>query len=181
VDRQPLRLQMLLEALLSTEQSTQREVGLLPGKFGIIQTLKTMRDLARRYKSHPAIRKTATMALAHVVSKSWRAEAEAIFEWVRANIRYTLDIDGVETLYYPDRLLESRHGDCDDMSLLLATMLLSVGHPSRFVAVGLKLHQLSHVYVETLVGEMWIAADPTEPYPFGWSPPDVVERFVMHV
>lgn len=172
---------MLLEALPSPEPQIQREVALLPGKLGIIQTLKVMRDLARRYKTHPAVRNAATVALAPVPSKSWRAEARAVFEWVRNNIRYTLDIDGVETLYYPDRLLELGYGDCDDMSLLLAAMLLSVGHPSRFVAVGMQLHQLSHVYVETLVGDLWIAADVTEPYPFGWSPPDIVERFVMPI
>jgi len=100
-------------------------------------------------------------------------EACALLDFVRRRIRYTRDIFGVELLHTPRRLLEVGAGDCDDVSILLGAMLLSVGHPVRLVLAGYrpaKPHRYTHIYPEVNVWGRWLAADPTLPHPLGWEP-----------
>ena len=102
-----------------------------------------------------------------------------MFEWVRRNIRYTRDIFRVELLHTPRRMLELRAGDCDDMSILLGSMLVSTGHPVRLVLVGFrpdKPHLYSHIYPEVNVRGRWIPIDATMPRPIGWAPPALWKR-----
>ncbi len=148
------------------------------GSAGVRATLKVMRDIARDSRTNYAIRKLAEKIItdANVPAKDWAGEARAIHEWVRDNIRYTFDIDGVEQLQTPDKLLETRKGDCDDMALLTAALLIALGHPSRFVAVGFSPGDLSHVFVQTKIGARWFTSDTTEAKPFGWTPPGIEYR-----
>src|SRR5215475_4353206 len=87
-------------------------------------------------------------------------EVCALFDWVRRNVRYTRDIFQVELLHTARRMLELKAGDCDDMTILLGSMLQSTGHPVRLVLVGFRPHQphlYSHIYLEVLVCGGWLA------------------------
>lgn len=151
-----------------------------PDAGGTLETLKIMRSLVLRYKTDPMIRDTALSLTADVRQRDWRNEIRAIFEYVRDRIRYVRDVSRVETLQIPTVTMELEAGDCDDQSTLLATLLESVNHPSRFVAVGYdEPGRYSHVYVESKVGEAWIPLDPTAPKPFGWAPRPSVARMVV--
>ena len=150
------------------------------GTEGVKDTLYIMSRLVRRYKRDPDLIATANRLTAHVPAKDWAGQVAALHEFVRDEIRYTLDVNGVETLRTPERLLRERQGDCDDMSLLLATLLESIGHPTRFVAVGESPGTLTHVYVETRVGDKWVALETTEPVEAGWEPPGMVNRFKVN-
>jgi transglutaminase-like putative cysteine protease len=106
-------------------------------------------------------------------------EVRSLFEWVRRNIRYTRDIFRVELLHTPRRMLELRAGDCDDMSILLGSMLLSTGHPVRLVLVGFRPHKphiYSHIYPEVNVCGRWIPIDATVSQSIGWAPPALWKR-----
>lgn len=151
------------------------------GRAGVIVTLKAMRKLAREYRKNPTIVYLSRSLLSGVAQKDWMEEIRRLHFFVRDNIRYTLDVNDVETLLSPVHLLEIGHGDCDDKATLLAAMLESVGHPARFVAVGAIPGELSHVYVETRVGDSWIPLDPTEPVDIGWQPPNMAERYTVHL
>jgi transglutaminase-like putative cysteine protease len=134
------------------------------GDAGIKATLREMASIARAWKKDPRVRALATEIVAGCgVAQNWPCEAEALQLWVRDNIRFLGDVEGVETLQTPDLTLEQRAGDCDDQSILLATLLTSIGHPARFVAVDLGQGGFSHVFVETPIGAAWIAAETTEP------------------
>jgi transglutaminase-like putative cysteine protease len=102
------------------------------------------------------------------------AECEAIFDFVRDQIRYTKDVNGVETLSTPAITLATRQGDCDDKSTLLCALFEAVGYPTRFVIASYVTGQFEHVYVQVAVDGDWINADATENYPFGWCPPDAI-------
>lgn len=132
-----------------------------------------MRKIARKGKQTPLIRLTAASLVQNVQEKNWFAEIRVIFEYVKNNIRYTLDIDDVETLQDADFTMQNGYGDCDDKCILLAAMLCSIGHPCRFVAIGYSPHEYCHVFVETRGGgeTNWIALDPTERVAMGWRPP----------
>jgi transglutaminase-like putative cysteine protease len=114
-----------------------------------------------------------------VPAKDRFGEICSLFDWVRRNIRYTRDIFRVELLHTPRRMIELKAGDCDDMTILLGSMLLSTGHPIRLVLVGFRPnrpHLYSHIYLEVLVRDRWLALDATMSRPIGWAPPALWRR-----
>lgn len=165
-------------------QLTQRRLSFLgslpPDAAGTNATLKLMVKLVRQYKRDPMIRDTAIQLTAHLRPRDWVGQARALYEYVRDRIRYTRDVSGVETLQTPPVTMELEAGDCDDKSTLLAALLESIGHPTRFVATGYRmLGSFSHVYIETLLGTKWVPLDATVDKPFGWEPRTPVSRMVV--
>ena len=158
-------------------------LGSLPsGSDGTSETLRLMRGLVDRYKTDASVRGLALELVRPLAPKDWRGEIRAVVEYVRDNIRYVHDIAGVETLQTPPATIELEAGDCDDKSTLLATLLASIGHRSRFVAVGYRQpNDYQHVYVEAAHGDDWIPLDATMARPFGWRPRDAVARMVQMV
>lgn len=151
------------------------------GRAGVAATLRAMRDIVREARTDFFIRQTTQQVIANVLGKDWRGEADAVFQWVRNNIRYTMDPVDVETLHTPAQVLFARQGDCDDFSILLAAMLRSIGHPVAFKAVGFQAGELTHVYVLTLIGERWIALDATEAGELGWEPDGIADYKIQKV
>jgi len=104
---------------------------------------------------------------------------------VRDGIYYVRDINGVETVREADRVLIDGVGDCDDKAVLLASLLESVGHPARFVALDFGRGQFEHVIVETQISkpprEKWWPLETTEVVKAGWYPPNVRARMERHV
>jgi transglutaminase-like putative cysteine protease len=150
---------------------TYQLLGSLPGNAGIRQTLKRMAQLSRGYKTAPLIRETALKVLSRVPEKKWRLEVGAILSFVQEHIRYVRDVVGVETLQTPVQTLRLAQGDCDDQSMLLAALLLSAGHPARFVALGTEPNNYSHVLVQTKIGGEWVWCEPiNRGWPLGKAP-----------
>lgn len=165
-------------------QLTQQRLsflGTLPNDAaGTNSTLMLMRTLVQRFKKDSVIRETAISLVSQAKQRDWTAEAGLLYEYVRDRIRYVRDVAGVETLQTPPVTMELEAGDCDDKSTLLAALLASIGHPSRFVATGYKEPgRYSHVYVETKIGDRWVPLDPTTDKPFGWVPRTPVARMVV--
>ncbi len=157
-------------------------VPLAGGMAGIRQTLRAMRALVNHYKCDPHVRLAASNLIYLQPEKDGFHEARALFEFVRDEVRYMQDVYGVETIQSPDKTLEMRVGDCDDQSVLLATLLEAVGYPTRFVCAGYIIPgQLEHVYMECLVGEFVIPMDPTERESFGFEPSDPVTLFYEQI
>lgn len=141
--------------------------------------LKLMWSLAKDGSENPIVIKKAREIIADLPSKNFRAEFERIFDWVSENIRYTKDIDGRELFHTPELLLDWKQGDCDDHAILIAALLISIGHPVQFKAVKDRSNGnlYVHVFAETKVGNRWIALDTTEPeqgigfiHPMAFSP-----------
>lgn len=167
---------------LAMPRPPQATLGRLPpGDRGTRVTLDLMAQLVRQYKKHYPIRQLALNLVAPVIPKDWMAEIERLHRYVRDRIRYVRDVTGVETLATPVRTLQIGQGDCDDKSTLLATLLESIGHPTRFVAVAVRPRtQFSHVYVETKARQGWIPLETTEPWPAGVAVPGVTRRLIVH-
>lgn len=141
-----------------------------------------MVKLARQARRDPGIRYLSAGLVFDVSPKDYRAEVNTIFKFVQENIRYTLDINNVETLQFPENTLEFGYGDCDDMATLLASMLESIGHPSRFAAMSFGLpDEFDHVLVQTLIGTRWVTLDATEPNPMGWEPPGITSWLIRDI
>lgn len=154
------------------------------GPAAVRETLKLMRDLSRDFRNNDTIRTLALELVEDLPQKAFRAEIQRIFEFVLNEIRYVQDSVDTELVHTPIQVLERGQGDCDDKAVLLHVLLASIGHRSRFVAVGFERDVYQHVFVETLVHSRggfprWLALDATElGRPFGWRPPNPVEVMV---
>lgn len=148
---------------------------------GTLETLQLMRRIVDRYKVRTDLREIALAVVSDLPNRDFIGEASAVYRYVRDHIRYTRDVVGVETIQTPDVTLELAAGDCDDHSTLVATLLESIGHPTRFVAVGWRgPDTYSHVYAEALVrGCGWVGLDTTAPRSPGWKPTPPTARLVV--
>lgn len=166
---------------LTLNKPLTSRLSLIPeGKAGTLETLKVMRELVRHGKRALPVRSLAVELTNGNDQKDWIAEVKALHAFVRDNIRYVKDVRDVETLHYPEIVLQIGAGDCDDKSVLLASLLESIGHPTRFVAIGFKPDDFVHVYPETMIGRAWIPLETTEPVEIGWTPKNIVSRLVVH-
>lgn len=152
------------------------------GVRGVRRTLDTMRALVRAFRVNPQIRQAATSLIFTTPERMALSEASAIFDWVQASVRYVRDVHEVETLSTPLVTLQGRIGDCDDQVTLLASLLESVGYPTRFVAAGYtEPGYFDHVYMQAFLDGEWVDMDPTERNPMGWAPPDPVALLIEGV
>jgi Transglutaminase-like superfamily len=139
---------------------------LLAGESGTVQTIAKMRELVDAALRDPAIIRLATDIVRHVAAYDEMGEAQAIYDWVKSNIRFTKDPATKEKLYPPAELLKICAGDCDDISMLMATLLMAIGYVARLVTVsanGSAPDQFSHVYAEAQVQGQWIPMDAARP------------------
>ena len=90
--------------------------------------------------------------------------AKAIFYFVQNNFNYLNDPLAFEYYKTPQESLRSNNGDCDDASILLSSLLKSIGFRTRFVFVP------GHVFVQVDIDEAissykdeddWISLDAT--------------------
>lgn len=157
-------------------------MGRIPkGYAGTRTTVDYIIHLIKNGAKDFCVRQTAIDILIQnsVPGKDYFAEIKTLFEWVRSNIRYTRDIHRVELLHSARRMLDLRAGDCDDMTILLSSMIKAIGHPVRIVLVGFNPRKpmlFTHIYLEAFCKGWWIPLDPTMKRPMGWSPPAVNKR-----
>lgn len=137
-----------------TPQTYNTEVA--DGAQGSLETVEIMRRIARSRASNPLLRQLAMKIIqVHGVPSNYhKDEALAIGRYVKEKVRYLRDINGVETLIDPLTLIDQivrgeAQGDCDDMALLIATLLLAIGHEPYFRVVKYTRDSASfnHIYV----------------------------------
>lgn len=130
-----------------------------------------MRELARAGAHHPEVIAAAHDVVRTVPERNDRATMGALLRNVRQRMRYTADPINLELVKAPwVSLAGSDQGgkepmDCDDVSVLLSSMLGAVGIPSRFKVAATDRRNRgawSHVYVEARDGRTgeWVPLDP---------------------
>lgn len=149
------------------------------GVAGIRATLSRMRLLTRDAKKSLAIRMKAVQLVAGLKQKDFAGEIRAVHAFVRDQIRYVKDVNGVELLHTPEKMLEIGQGDCDDKSMLVAALLESIGYPTRFVAISNAPSKYCHVYAEVKLGTKWLSVEATENVSVGWQP-KAYEKLIIH-
>jgi hypothetical protein len=133
-----------------------QEIEVGEGLGGNVQTIKFMKETARVRANDPLIRKLALNILLdyQVASNYYIDESLAIGDFVKKKVRYVRDPIDVEYLQDPVDLVKqipngTAQGDCDDMALLTAALLLSIGHNPCFRAVRYNQNggPFNHIYV----------------------------------
>jgi Transglutaminase-like superfamily len=158
---------------------------LLAGTDGTAQTVDVMRQLVDQAITNQQFVRFAIDIVRNVAAHDELAEVQQVYSWVLANIRFTKDPVAKEVLRPPAEMLKLRAGDCDDISTLMAALLLSLGYPARLVTIAADPSaptEFSHVYVEAEVSPgsgQWLALDAARPgAQFGVEPPDYYRKRV---
>ncbi|HKM99463.1 MAG TPA: transglutaminase-like domain-containing protein [Candidatus Binataceae bacterium] len=151
---------------------------LLNGEPGTAQTIALMRRLIDQAVSDAQFVRFAIDIVRSVPAFEETSEVEALYSWVKRNIRFTKDPVTKEKLYPPAELLKIRAGDCDDIAMLLGALLIAIGYPARLITVSANAEQpneFSHVYTEAEVptgSGNWIPLDAARvDSQFGLEPP----------
>lgn len=156
---------------------------LLAGEPGTAQTISAMRELIDDATTDPEFVRFAVDMVRGVPAYHDIGEVQAVYEWVKRNIRFTKDPILKEKLYPPRELLKIRAGDCDDISMLIAALLFALGYPARLVTIAADPNQpseFSHVYVEAEIpagSNQWVAVDAARSdSQFGVEPPNYFRK-----
>ena len=150
-----------------------------PGDAGTRKTVAIMAQLAQAGALRRDVRETAISIIrsAGTAPHDTPGELDALFRYVRDQVRFTGDIAGVETLQAPHYTLRVMAGDCDDKAVLLAALARSVGISAslKFRVIAANPNQpgtYSHVYVVASVRGKEFALDPTySSSRMGWQHP----------
>ena len=142
-------------------------VPLLAGDGGTEQTIDLIRQAIWQGLSDARVRSQLAQILQGIPAYNTLAELQAIYGWVLANIRFTNDPIGHETVSTASWTLTHRIGDCDDINaVLIPTLVMTAGIPARLVTVSndpSDPSRFSHVYAEAEVNGRWIPLDAARP------------------
>jgi hypothetical protein len=151
-------------------------VSIPQGDAGTAATIAAMRTLIEEGKKDPAVRELAVRILhqARIKQFDFAGEARAIYNSVLRNMRFTRDIRGKETLHSARELIRLRMGDCDDYTILMCSLLESVGMATQIKTVANDERDpqtFTHVFPEVRINGQWVAVDAARRQPaFGKAP-----------
>jgi transglutaminase-like putative cysteine protease len=115
-------------------------------------------------------------------ARSDSCELNAIYEFVKQNVRYTGDITDKDTFQTAWRTLQMAGGDCDDAAILNAVLAMENGFQTRFRITSNTGATWDHIYCLAGVPKnnprQWVALDTTLPgrHKFGVHPPQAKHR-----
>lgn len=138
-------------------------VEILPdGHQGTWRTLDAMRYLVRKDVGSGFVTSCVSSILEMARQQGIYDPVAALFLYARDCIRFQEDPPGIEKISDFERTTQAGAGDCDDKSIWLATALLSLDVPVRFVVQSYG-QQWDHVFIEfySWAAWSWIALDPT--------------------
>ena len=88
-------------------------------------------------------------------------------------MRYTRDIHGVELFQKADRTLDLGLGDCDDIAILLGSILGNIGYPMLIRVISTGGDTFHHVYLVAGIPphdpKEWITLDASQNEGPGWE------------
>ena len=141
---------------------------------GAPHTVAAIRQAAMDSQTHYELRQLAESVVSGLRDKDYLSESLAVYQFVWANTRYTRDPRTLELVRAPhlvaQALLRGEKPclDCDDMTALIAALLLTLGFQVRVATVAFKdmfyrgERQYSHVFVQGFEPRSgsWITLDP---------------------
>ena len=141
------------------------------GDQGVSQTIDAIRQIVDDAVKDPEVNLTAIDMVRGADQFNRDAKARAIYDAVTSRFYYVEDPVGPlgpkETLRPVRTLLQTWAGDCDDASVLIASLLGTIGISSRLVTIAADPsapEEFSHIYpeAETYPG-VWVAMDVARP------------------
>jgi Transglutaminase-like superfamily len=163
------------------------------GSDGVKLSLEQMARLIIEGSRSPTIR-----SMAEGIIRNWSRippnvqitnaqAAQTFLDYVRATVRYRADPPGSEymqsaavSLCAPGTSMCVQVGDCDDLSIALASLCSAYGIPVRILKQMFGADAQEHVLVAIQDdGGNWLPADPSAPNkPLGWKAPASREDYI---
>lgn len=124
----------------------------------IEERVASIQDLVWKGVQDPQMRKLALKITSHCPERDGLCEARAVYDYVKRHVRYTGDVapvkmgrngpvEGVDYFQLGKRTLEIGGGDCDDQSILGATLLAHNGIMPRLrVTSSTRNGEDEHIY-----------------------------------
>jgi len=121
----------------------------LINSISLQQTIQIMDSLVDQHKTDTTIRQyVANMVRTRRLRDGdVQGLCDAVYAWVRQRVKYWADISDVETIQSPHVTLQLGIGDCDDLSVLAATMLQAAGVQTRWLLLGYNGDYPEHICV----------------------------------
>lgn len=123
-----------------------------------------------------------------VPEKNYSEEVKTLFRAVKdvngaGSVRYVRDHAYVDQFVSAAKTLDLKIGDCDDMTILLAAMLICAGYPVNLrVVETTEAGTWSHIYLKAGLPPQkptrWMALDLTVNHPPGWEVPGAEEALL---
>lgn len=149
------------------------------------ETIGKMIALAKDAAFRPNINHVVHSLLCNLHRPTQTDLARAIWYWVHSHIKFKEDEDTLvhemgwsdpfqELLISPEILVQMPipEGDCDDFSMLVASLCIAARVPCWFVAVAVDSHEpdrWSHVYVRCFVDGKFLCMDASHGTFPGWE------------
>jgi transglutaminase-like putative cysteine protease len=120
------------------------------------ETVAHMRRLVRLACKDPDVLRLAREITVGLEPGDYNSEILAVYNWVDCHVRYVRDIHEVELLIAPQRLISmskngQASGDCDDIAMLTASLLMAIGNECRLFVAGFEPNKPSHVFCQVAV------------------------------
>lgn len=151
-------------------------------RMPIKERVGILQDLTHKSVKDPEMRKLALQITQGCQARDGECEARAIYNWVKANVRYTGDVgphklgrngpvEGIDLFQTAARTADFRGGDCDDHSILNCTLALHNGLACKYrVTSPSNSSREDYTHIYAMVGlpknhpKKWIAMDTTLPH-----------------
>ncbi len=136
-------------------------------------TISGILDLIREGKNDPRIRETAVEVLQSqgLSAMDYEQVFEAMLRFVRENVMFVRDPTKTDVMFDPVHTLDLGYGDCEDNGIVLASLLESIGLPTRLVIISKFGPVWDHAYIQAGYPPdnptEWVALDSTIPGPAG--------------
>ena len=140
---------------------------------GGVETLKSemKRVLLEGIRSN-YVRRLGEIALERGVSGD---QITDIYTFLKSTFLYQPDPVGRELLISPARFAEdyvdhgiAHRGDCDDLAVLVGSVLGSLGYDVRILVVSYN-YDWEHAYAEVRTSIGWLPVDLASTFPLGWD------------
>lgn len=136
-------------------------------------TIPNILNLIRAGKNDPTIRETAVEVLQSqgLSAMDYERVFEAMLEFVRQNVMFVRDPTKEDVCFEPKHTLGLGYADCEDQSILLSSLLESIGLPTKLVIISKHGPVWDHAYIQAGYPpdnpREWVALDSTIPGPAG--------------
>lgn len=155
---------------------------IVPGA-DVLDTVTMINNIIEEQKIKPEIRAKALKLIQGIPEDDQMGEIKRLFEYVRKNIRFTRDVQGIETLQYPENTMKWGGGDCDCKVILLGSLLSAIGHKIRYSIYKITNPvKFDHINLQVFLRKRnkWLTLDPTKKSkPFGWKPDNFFDQRII--
>ena len=149
----------------------------------VLDTVRLIHNIIEEEKTKPFIRQLGLKLIKGVKEDNQTGEIKKLFYYVRDKIRFTRDVQGIETLQYPENTANWGGGDCDCKTILLGALLKTIGNKIRFSIYKINNpDKFDHINLQVFLrrSNKWFTLDPTKKSkPFGWKPENFFDQKII--